>query len=232
MVPECRTACLSARLPLSRSLSRVHQSGCFNCAVRTSTSSKIFAAGLHTELCRKRPWHGAGITGPWVSFQICRGSLMDRQETQTPRHHVAPNELNWNSVSSLVASNLSGACACSPWLHGHWRPKTFLLVRTSKVGQAVACDDQQRCSSAGGCFDSCNFPVWDCKFLGFFAMEEPILCTTSCSHTARRPFQDPPRPGVREAVEKAQIAGVKACASVGAPSLKLVFLGTELVALP
>eukprot|EP00439_Symbiodinium_sp_Y106_P070149 s548_g12.t1 len=43
----------------------------------------------------------------------------------------------------------------------------------------------------GGCLNSCNFPLQDCSFLGFFAME------------------DPPRPGVREAVEKAHTAGVK-----------------------
>ena len=43
----------------------------------------------------------------------------------------------------------------------------------------------------GACFNTCNFPVQDCDFLGFFAME------------------DPPRPGVSEAVQKSQAAGVK-----------------------
>ncbi|OLP79721.1 Potassium-transporting ATPase alpha chain 2 [Symbiodinium microadriaticum] len=60
------------------------------------------------------------------------------------------------------------------------------------AGRRLSAQDIPRSGEfQGGCLASCNFPLQDCSFLGFFAME------------------DPPRLGVREAVEKAHSAGVK-----------------------
>ena len=64
----------------------------------------------------------------------------------------------------------------------------------------------------GAGLSDCNFPVSGFDLLGFFAIEAlgttiQTQETSLCDHDVS---QDPPRDGVKEAVMKCQVAGVKA----------------------